>query len=151
MPLFSFPSRVNERAARLVAAGAATSSLVALASGASWLVPIIAGGFLLRVGWGPLLSPTARLAMWGAPKLWETRLVAGAPKRFAQAIGAALTVAASVLIALGHPTLSGALLATIALFATLEAALSFCLGCWLYGQFQRLGIFPADSCAECVT
>jgi len=145
---FSFPSQVNERAARLVAATIATVSVVALGAQWGWLIPLLAVGFLLRVGWGPRFSLLARLAMWGAPKLWDIRRVAGPPKRFAQGIGAAVTLTASLLLALGQ----GAgwwLVAVLALFASLEALFSFCMGCWVYGQLQQRGVFPPDVCNNC--
>ena len=149
MALFSFPSQVNERAARLVAGVVATLAITALALGAWWMVPLLALGFLLRLGWGPKVSPLGRLASTLAPKLWRTVAVSGAPKRFAQGIGAAVTVSASLLFWRGWPTAGWALVGMIALFASLEAGLSFCLGCWLYGHLQRLGVFPPDVCVDC--
>lgn len=146
---FSFPTRVNERAARLVAAGVASLAVVALLTQQLWLPPLLALGFLLRVGWGPRFSPLGRLAVWAAPKLAEPRLVAGAPKRFAQGIGAALTLTAVTALFTGHETVTWGLLGVLVLFATLEAAFSFCMGCWVYGRLQHLGLFGPDLCEDC--
>lgn len=149
MALFSFPQQVNERAARLVAAVVATSAAAAIATQAWWVVPVLAAGYVLRVGWGPKFSPLARFAVAVAPRLWEVRPVSGAPKRFAQGIGAVVTLAASGLLAGGLLVPGWALIGVLVFFATLEAALSFCFGCWLYGVLQRAGVIPYEVCTDC--
>src|ERR1700709_724794 len=95
MALLSFPNPVNEKAARVVAAGVVLLSLAALLPGLTWLALPIAVGFLLRVAAGPRFSPLGQLATrLIAPRLGPARLVPGPPKRFAQAIGATLSTAA---------------------------------------------------------
>ena len=85
---FSFPNPVNEKAARVVAAGVAASAALTLATGWLWLVPLIALGFLARVAAGPRFSVLGRLATQViAPRLGPAKLVPGPPKRFAQAVG----------------------------------------------------------------
>lgn len=149
MALFSFPAQVNERAARLVAGTVASFAVVALAAQLPVLVPVLAAGFLLRVAWGPRFDPFGRFAVAVAPKLWAVVPVAGAPKRFAQAIGAVVTLTATALFASGHAAPAWVLVGVLALFATLEAAFAFCLGCRVYGHLQRLGLFPPDVCVAC--
>lgn len=149
MALFSFPTQVNERAARLVAAVVALTALVALATQAWWLIPILSLGFFLRVGWGPKVSPLGRFASTVAPKLWPAVPVAGPPKRFAQGIGAVVTLIASVLLATQAATAGWLLVGAMVVFATLEAALSFCFGCWLFGRLQALGWVAPDVCTDC--
>ena len=92
----SFPEQVNEYAARLVAGVVATLTVFALATSQFWVFAVLAAGFWLRVGWGPRISPLAKTAMWLAPKIWSVRPVTGAPKRFAQGIGAVTLTLASV-------------------------------------------------------
>lgn len=149
MAFFSFPELVNEYAARLVATVVAGTLVVALATGAWWLVPVLAAGFVLRVGWGPRFSPLARAAMSLAPKLWTVRPVVGAPKRFAQAIGAACTLAATGLHFAGATGPYTALLGVMIVFATLEASIAFCMGCWLYARLQEAGLVAPDACVDC--
>ncbi len=149
MVLFSFPAQVNERAARLVAAGVAVSLAAAIALHTSWLVPVVAGGFLLRVGWGPAVSPLARAAVWLAARLGPPRPVFGRPKRFAQGIGAAFTLAASALLLAGHPVAGWALAGVVVVCAFLEAAFAFCLGCLAYRWLQAAGLLPPDACVDC--
>src|SRR4051794_4960937 len=97
--VFSFPHPVNEIAARTVAAGVVIMAVCALAFRQYWLLIPLAYGFIARVLTGPKLSPLGQIATKVvAPRLQDrTRLVPGPPKRFAQAIGATLTVAALVL------------------------------------------------------
>lgn len=149
MSFFSFPSQVNERAARVVAAVVATTLAAAFALHAAWIVPLMALGFLLRVGWGPRFSPLARAAMWTASRLGPPRPVSGSPKRFAQGMGAACTVTASVLFAVGATSAAWGIVALIVCFALLEAAFAFCMGCRIYAQLQRTGLLPPDVCIDC--
>ncbi len=147
-----FPNPVNDVAARVVAAGVAVVALVAIALGQPWLSAVLAYGFCARVLAGPTLSPLGQLATRVvAPRLTaEPRWVPGPPKRFAQAIGATLTVAAAV-AALGFRATGVAdlLLAALVVAATLEAALGVCLGCRLFAVLMRWGWVPADVCAAC--
>lgn len=149
MAVFSFPEQVNERAARLVAAAVALTLSAALLGRLWWVVPAVALGFLLRVGWGPKVSPLGRAAVRLAGRLWDPRPVYGAPKRFAQGIGALCTVGASLCFAAGLDTPAWALVAVVVLFATLEAALGFCAGCWIYGRLQEVGLIAPDACVDC--
>lgn len=148
MTLFSFPSHVNERAARLVATGVVLALAAALLFGFAWLVPLLALGFLLRVGWGPKVSPLARVAVAVAAR-FPSRSVAGAPKRFAQGIGATFSLAASALLFTGHPGAGWRLAGVLLFFATLEATAGFCAGCFAYARLQAWGLFPPDACVDC--
>lgn len=149
MAFFSFPSQINEHAARLVAGTVALTGAASLVFGLRWVIPLLAIGFVLRVSFGPRFSPLAKLAMTLAPKLWEPVPVFGAPKRFAQGVGAVFTVTASALLFTGHATAGWALIGTLVVFASLEAALAFCMGCWVYGRLQAAGLIPPDACVDC--
>lgn len=149
MALFHFPAQVNEHAARLVASGVALTLAIALLLGFPWLLPVVALGFLLRVGWGPKVSPLARISVPLAAELWEPRPVAGAPKRFAQGIGAVFSVTASGLLLFGAPRWGWGLSVVLGVFASLEAALGFCAGCFVYARLQGWGLLPADACVDC--
>ncbi len=148
---FGFPDTVNERAARVVAAGVALSALVVLITGWHLLTAIMAVGFLARVLAGPRWSPLALLATRVvAPRLGPPKLVPGPPKRFAQAIGLGCTAAAAVsALALGAGTAADVLVGVLLVFATLEAAVGFCAGCWAFWLLVRAGLIPASVCAAC--
>jgi hypothetical protein len=152
--LFAFPDPVNEVSARTVAAGVVVLCLIAIISGQAWLTLVIAYGFLARVATGPTLSPLGQLATRVVtPRLGRApRYVPGPPKRFAQGIGAVLSVGAAVL-AVGFGKQGGAdvLLAAIVVAATLESAVGFCLGCKIFAGLMRIGLIPERVCVACAT
>lgn len=149
--LFSFPNPVNEKAARTVAMVVMVLSLITLATSAYWLLVPLAYGFIARVLTGPTLSPLGRLASGVvAPRLGESRPVPGPPKRFAQAIGAALTTAAALCaLVLGAPSIADVLLGALIAAAGLESLFAYCLGCQLFALLMRAGLIPSETCAEC--
>lgn len=147
----SFPNPVNEKAARVVAAGVVALAALTLATGAHWLLAPLAYGFVARVLTGPALSPLGRLATQVvAPRLGAPRYVPGPPKRFAQAIGALLTTSAAVLaLGFGAGTAADVLLVMLFVAASLEAFAGVCLGCILFGLGMRTGLVPRRVCVEC--
>jgi hypothetical protein len=148
--LIGFPRTVNEKAARVVAAVVAVTALVALLAPARWLALALAYGFWARALTGPRLSPLGRLASRViAPRLGPPKHVAGPPKRFAQAIGAAITTAAVIALALGATAAVDVLLGAVVVAAALESVLAFCVGCRLFGLLMRAGMIPDAVCAEC--
>ncbi len=150
--LFTFPNPVNEVAARVVAAGVAVLSVTAIAADLPWMAAVLAYGFLARVAAGPRFSPLGLLATKVVvPRLrLPNRPVPGPPKRFAQAIGATFSLAATVLaLVLSLPTAAFAVLGVLALFATLEAAAGLCMGCRVFAVLMRLGVIPETVCERC--
>jgi Domain of unknown function (DUF4395) len=149
--MFGFPNPVNEKAARVVAACVAVLGAIVLATGAYWLVAVIAVGFALRVASGPRFSPLGLFATKvAAPRLGEPKLVAGPPKRFAQAMGLAMTSAAAVAaLAFGAEGVADALLVALIVAATLESVFALCLGCRLFALLMRIGVIPDRVCADC--
>jgi hypothetical protein len=149
--LLGFPNPVNEKAARVVAGVVAATCALILATGWQWLLVLVAYGFWARVLTGPRLSPLGRFAtVVAGPRLGAPRYVPGPPKRFAQAIGAAVTTAAAVFaLALGWTTAAEVLTAMMVVFAALESALALCVGCKIFGALMAAGLVPDDVCAEC--
>lgn len=147
---FSFPNPVNELAARSVAAGVVGLAALTLAT-RSWVpLVVLALGFAGRVLAGPRLSPLGWFAQRVvAPRLGAPRLVPGPPKRFAQGIGATLTIGAVVALALGAAPVAWTLVALVLVAAGLESGLGFCLGCWIFGRLQRVGLIPESVCEAC--
>jgi hypothetical protein len=148
--VIGFPRTINENAARVVAGVVCAIGLVALLAPAHWLVIPLAYGFWARVLTGPRLSPLGALASRViAPRLGPPKPVSGPPKRFAQGMGAAITSAAVVAFALGAGGVVEVLLVLLVIAAGLESVLAFCLGCQVFGLLMRLGVIPAEICAEC--
>jgi hypothetical protein len=146
--LLSFPNPVNEKAARVVAAGVLVLSVVTLATGAYWLAAVMAGGFVARVLAGPTLSPLGRTATrLIAPRLGPPKPVPGPPKRFAQGMGAAMTIA--VALVAHERTVADVLLGAMIVSAALESILAFCVGCKLFALLMRAGLIPESVCLEC--
>lgn len=145
----AYPATVDERAARVSAALVGLTIGLAWVVHATWLVPLLALGFILRAAFGPRYSPLGRLAAALAARLQAARLVASAPKRFAQGIGATCLTAASALWVTGFETAAWILAALVAVFATLEAGAGFCMGCWIYGRLQASGLIGPAVCVDC--
>jgi Domain of unknown function (DUF4395) len=150
--LLSFPNPVNETSARLVAGAVAVLAVLTLAFQQGWLLPVLAYGFLARALTGPTLSPLGLLATKVVtPRVRvRHRYAPGPAKRFAQAIGAAFTVGATVLYYLaGEHAPAFALVGVLAVFASLEAALGVCVGCRVFYLGMRLGLVPPAVCEDC--
>lgn len=149
--LFTFPNPVNETSARLVAGAVAVLAVIAIAFQQGWLIPVLAYGFVARALTGPTLSPLALLATRVVtPRLpLAHRFSPGPAKRFAQTIGAAFTLTATVLHAAGFQEEAYALLAVIALFASLESGFGLCIGCKAFFLGMRLGLVPPSVCENC--
>jgi hypothetical protein len=78
------------------------------------------------------------------------RYAPGPAKRFAQTIGALFTVAAALLyFVAGQHTAAYALVAVIAVFASLESAFGLCVGCKAFYLGMRLGLVPPSVCEDC--
>jgi hypothetical protein len=78
------------------------------------------------------------------------RPVAGPPKRFAQGIGATLSLAATTLaLGFGADTAAYALLGALVVAATLESVFGLCLGCRAFALLMRLGVIPPEVCERC--
>lgn len=153
-----FPAVVDDVTVRLVAAAVLLVVLAALALQQWWLLVPLAADFVLRAGLGPQASPVSRVVgRWVRPRVPALpRPTAGTPKRFAAAIGAVLTTAASVLwlvhLATGADAAQTAVVAiavVMAVFPALEALLGLCVGCVVFGWLMRAGVVPESVCAEC--
>jgi hypothetical protein len=149
--IFSFPETINEKAARVVAGVVALTALIALATGARWLLVPLAYGFWARVLTGPTLSPLGRLASRVvAPRLGPPKDVPGPPKRFAQGMGAAMTTAGLVAeVGFGAHEPADVLLTLLLVAATLESVFALCLGCTVFAGLMRIGVVPPAVCARC--
>lgn len=148
---FSFPNPVNDKAARTVAAVVLVEVILTLLTGWYWLTIPIAYGFWARVLAGPRLSPLGWVAMnVVGPRLGERVPVPGPPKRFAQAMGAAMSSVALLLgLVLGDHTAADIVLALFIPAAGLESGFGYCLGCRAFALLMRAGLIPEDVCVEC--
>ena len=150
--LFEFPDPVNETSARLVAAVVVVEAALFLVLREGWVLVPLTYGFLARVATGPTLSPLGQfVTRIATPRVesvltrrspgFRSRQVPGPPKRFAQGIGLGFTLSASIAWLLDAPAVALALIAMLAVAATLEAAFAICLGCIAYSAIW--------GCADC--
>ena len=152
MQLFAFPDPVDEVSARLVAGGVVLMALAALVLRQPWLLVPLAYGFVARVLTGPTLSPLGQLVTRVVrPALpVEPKPVPGPPKRFAQGIGAVVTVTAAVLhVGFGLTGAAYGLLGVLLVAATLESVFALCVGCQVFGLLMRVGVIPQSVCERC--
>jgi len=150
--VFSFPHPVDEVSARLVAGGVVLLSAGYVATGWAPLLVLLTYGFVARTLSGPTLSPWGRVVTRVVrPRLdVAAQPTAGPPKRFAQGIGASLTLAAVVVLLLtGSDVGPRVLVGAVTVAATLESVLGFCLGCRIFAVLMRLGVIPESVCEDC--
>jgi hypothetical protein len=147
----AFPNPVNETSARLVAGGVVAQGVAFLAVRQWWVLVPLVYGFLARVFAGPRLSPLGQLVTRViTPRLdLDHRFVPGPPKRFAQGVGLAFSAGALLAWSLGVHPLTYVLIGFLLVAATLESAFAVCLGCVVFNRLMRLGLIPADVCADC--
>ena len=151
MRISRFPSIVDDVTVRLVAGVVLVLGVTALFAHQWWLYAVLAVDFVLRSGWGPGASPIARLVQTvirphvpAAP-----RYTAGPPKRFAAAIGAVLTVAATGLWLAGTTLPVVVIGVVMVVFPALESLAGICVGCIVFGWLMRLGLIPESICVDC--
>ncbi len=149
--LLSFPNPVDEVSARLVAAGVVVMALALLVTQQWWILAPLAFGFVARVASGPRWSPLGLLVTRVVrPRLSiAPKPVPGPPKRFAQGIGAAFSITASVLVLTGAIGAALVVLAMLLVAAGLESFAGYCLGCRAFAVLMRLGVVPESVCEEC--
>jgi hypothetical protein len=150
--LLAFPDTVDEHAARGVATGVVAMSTVYVVTGWWWVLALLAYGFVARVASGPRFSPLALFVTKVAvPRSGlPARPTPGPPKRFAQAIGATLSLAAVVArLAADTAGPSRVLIGLIVVAASLEAFAGVCLGCLIFARLMRAGIIPEEVCEAC--
>jgi hypothetical protein len=149
--VLSFPDPLNEKAARIVAGVVLVLAVVTLATGAYPIAAVLAYGFVARTLTGPTLSPLGRLASRVlAPRLGPPKYVPGPPKRFAQAMGAAMTTSAAILaLGFGLDTAADGLLAALIIAAGLESVFALCLGCQVFRLLMWIGLIPDEVCVRC--
>ncbi|HEY2603135.1 MAG TPA: DUF4395 domain-containing protein [Thermoleophilaceae bacterium] len=150
--MFSFPNPVNEVSARLVAGGVVLMSVLTIALDQPWLTAVIAYGFVARVLTGPTLSPLGQfVTRVVTPRLpVAERPVPGPPKRFAQGMGAVMSVVAAVLaLGFGLHTEAYVVLGLLIAAATLESVFGICLGCLIFARLMAAGVIPPEVCERC--
>ena len=120
--------------------------LVGLAySGAAWVLPVLAVMMLTAVASPALNLPRQLYIHVLRPSgIVRPRIVQEdpAPHRFAQLVGGAFLVAAGLAAVLGQLTVAWTLGWVVIALASLNLVLDICVGCIVYAQLVRVGLFP---------
>jgi hypothetical protein len=151
MRISRFPSIVDDVTVRLIAGVVLVAAVLALTAQQWWIFALLAVDFTVRASWGPSASPVARLVQHLVrPRVSAApRYTAGPPKRFAAAVGAIMTAAATALWVVGVTPGVVAIGAVMVVFPALEALLGICVGCIVFGWLMRAGLIPDEICVEC--
>jgi hypothetical protein len=145
--IFSFPDSVDEASDRMVARGVCLLATATIGLDLKWMTAVIAYGFVARVLTGPTLSLLGQLAtrMTATRHGNSARLVAGTPRRFAQGIGAALSVVALLLTLIGTWAAAEVVLVLLIASTFAEGAFGYCVGERLFALVRRVGEVRGDS------
>ena len=149
---FSFPNPVNEVAVRITAGGVMLMAAILLLTQQPLVLCVIAYGFVARALAGPRISPMALLSTRViVPRLSiKPRPTAGPPKRFAQTLGATMTVVGVVLtFGFGLTGAAYVVAGILLVLAGLESIAGFCVGCRIFRLLMTAHLIPESTCAEC--
>jgi phosphate/sulfate permease len=138
---------IDSRAPRVNQAVIGSLSLVAVLTGAWWLLALLA----LQLALGLTLGRRWCLACVAyfeliQPRIGEGPLEDSRPPRAANVVGLAVLTAASIAYTAGATTLGIALGSLVAVLALLAAVTGFCTGCEAYKLGCRLTGRPFVSC-----
>jgi hypothetical protein len=144
------------------AAGAPRVDTHLLKFSQAWVVGLTALAFVLQLRWLVLIAAVCMVISASAPavgpfrllyryvalpaRLLRPRIVEDdpAPHRFAQGVGAAFLVAASLVLLLipGAAAVGWALNLIVFALALVNLTVGFCMGCFVYYHLGRFGLAP---------
>jgi hypothetical protein len=138
---------IDSRAPRFNQAVVGVLAALAVATGWWWLLALLGAQLLVGLSFGRRFClPCLAYFELVQPLFGEGPLEDARPPRFANMVGAAVLVAASVAYAAGLAVLGGVLGALVAVLALLASATGFCAGCEAYKLGCRLRGRPFVSC-----
>lgn len=138
---------IDSRAPRLNQAVVGVLAALAVATGWWWLLALLGAQLLVGLTFGRRFClPCLAYFELVQPLFGEGPLEDARPPRFANMVGVAFLVAASVAYAAGLGTLGTVLGALVAALALLASATGFCAGCEAYKLGCRLRGRPFVSC-----
>jgi len=138
---------IDSRAPRFNQAVVGILSLAGALTGAWWLFGVVSAQLALGLWRGRRWClPCVAYFELVQPRVGEGPLEDSRPPRFANQVGATVTLAATIAGALGMPALAAVLGGIVAALALLSAATGFCTGCALYRLGARLrGLRPGGT------
>lgn len=143
-PISSPPALVDRTALRVNQATIILLLLLAFAADALWLLAFVAAVMALGAI-SPALALFQRLYRDMLRPLGLLRpdlhQEDPAPHRFAQGMGAAVLIAATIALWFGAHLLGWALALLVVALAAVNLLFGFCAGCFIFFQLQRLGLW----------
>jgi hypothetical protein len=138
---------IDSRAPRTNQAVIGTLSLVAVTTGAWWLLAVLGAQLLVGLAFGRRYClPCLAYFELIQPRFGEGQLEDSRPPRAANVVGLVVLAASSVAYAVGATTVGSALGALVAALALLAAVTGFCTGCEAYKLGCLLRGQPFVSC-----
>ena len=138
---------IDSRAPRTNQAVIGSLALVALLTGAEWLIALLAAQLAIGLTLGRRFClPCLAYFELVQPRLGEGPLEDARPPRFANLVGVAFLGAAALAYALGLAAVGAVLGGLVAALALLAASTGFCTGCEAYKLGCRLRGEPFVSC-----
>jgi len=125
--------KVDEYQVRILALIVTLTAATYVWSGSVWLLALLCYDFAVRIFGIPKGSPFFLVSRVINARLpYAAKPVDAGPKKFAAKIGFLLAVTALLLALAGYASGTVWLMGLMAIFALLEAACGFCVGCKLY-------------------
>ncbi len=126
---------IDARAPRTNHAFVALLSIVAIATGAEWLVALIAAQLVVGLTFGRRFCLACYLYFTVIqPRIGEGRIEDARAPRFANQLGAAMTAVATVAFLAGLEGAGWALTGVVAALAGFSALTGICVGCLIYAR-----------------
>ena len=108
----------------------------------SWLLVAVVAVSQLLGAWDAPFAPYRLFYKHVARRFVKPHVIADNPEphRFAMLVGGVMNAVAVVALLAGASTVAWVLVWIVIALANLNFWLNFCLGCWMYYQFNRLGV-----------
>lgn len=132
-------NQVNAKVGRLNALWTFGLVMAILYSPYWWLCFVLLADFYIKGAFHPKFSPINRFWSWILKLVHEKpRPIFAPPKFFANKVGLAFSILISIFLLGGYFTAAEIFTAILGLFAFLEFAYEFCMGCWVYDLYYKL-------------
>lgn len=132
-------NQVNAKVGRLNALATFVLGLIFLLTPYGWVAYILLADFFIKGAFHPRFSPISRLNGWVLNLIEEKpRLIFAPPKLFANKVGLAFSILIAVFYAAGIWSVAETFAIILTIFAFLEFAFDFCMGCWVFNLYYKI-------------
>jgi hypothetical protein len=148
-----FPGKVPQAVVRATAIEVSIVAVLTIVFASPWPALFLMLDFGTRGFVTPRLSLLAAVSksLWvpvlhldGGPSVFYT------PKKFAARIGFIMALISSSLFFAGLPGAGSIVIGVLAVFAFLEGAFGYCVGCKIYAVLVGRGLLDGSDCRDCV-